>query len=219
MRMIALLLAAAGAAAAVPVCSTCEDGAAAVTVADEEFTRAGVELWQCPACGQYFFNGGWHGAFELEAEKKRLARRADGIPDACPACGGPLDETYAYVLTTETAKKPSYICYRCWTVVFPDGTWMAPEDIQAFEAERRKVAEKDRVAELVREYGWDEARATRIVAGDVRVGDEVNAVREAWGPPARAERTISPDGIRERWLYPGGKAAEFKDGVATALTE
>ncbi len=217
--VVALVLVGAAAAAAVPPGHTCGEGATAVRIEDADFAAANVELWQCPSCGAYYWDGEWHGAIEYAAEKKRLQRLAAGIPEKCPSCGAPLYETYAYTLETATATKPSYICYRCWTVIFPDGRIMSPEDIKEFEAGRRAEADEQRLSALVEKYGWPAAKARRVVAGEVMVGDGPAEVREAWGPPAKTERAVTRAGVEEKWYYPGGRAVALDDHEVTAVEE
>jgi len=202
---------------AAPICPSCS-AAEAVPVDEPAFEAAAIAVWECPNCGQYYWGGGWHAAADFTAERQRLESEAGGIPSRCPKCGGKLVVDRAFVAHTAAGEEPCYSCYRCWTMVLPDGSVMSADEVAAMEAERIAGVEKKRVADLAREYGWSEEKTARILAGRVAVGDEGAAVREAWGHPAKVEREMTlRGGIRETWYYADGRTVDLKDGVVTSF--
>jgi len=205
---------------AAPTCPSCPEHPAALVVHDDDFAAAGIPVWVCPDCGRYYYNDAWHEAPEFLADKPNLTATADAVPTKCPQCGGKLDPTWAYVADAEGERFPSYQCYNCWTIVFPDGRVLSKEELAKLEASRIAGVEKDRVPKLMETYGWDKAKASRVLAGEVHVGDEGAALREAWGRPLNIETTSLPKGARlEKWLYGDEKYVELKDGVVTAIHE
>lgn len=203
-----------------PTCPFCPEAPEAITIADDAFAGAGIEVWRCPECGRYYWSGAWHDAASFAAEAERLRRQGKALPRACPFCGGTLHPTTLYVMETAEGDKPAYLCGTCFAVVMPDGKALTAAEVRALEASRSKEHEKTRAAELARKYGWPPAKAKRVAAGEVEVGDEAKAVREAWGPPASVERDMSPKGgIQERWYYADGRLVSLRDGVVTAVDE
>jgi len=202
-------------------CPDCPGAPVAERVEDPTVAAAGVQVWQCPECLKYYWDGAWHDAAAFVAYKESLAKGGAVAPaDKCPKCGGRLYPSRAFVVTTDQGEQPVHQCYDCWTVVLPDGQALSVDELNKMEATRIAGVKKKEAGDLAQEYGWTLAKAKRVVAGDVAVGDEVNAVREAWGPPSHTERSSSPKGgLVERWAYNDGRAVEFKDGVVTALTK
>lgn len=205
---------------AAPICPTCPDHPAALIVHDEDYEAAGIPVWICPDCGRYYYKDAWHEVAAFHADKASLTPSEDVAPTKCPKCGGKLDATWAYVADYEGQRYPSYQCYNCWTIVFPDGRVLSKEELAALEAKRIAGVEKDRVPKLMETYGWDKAKAERVLGGSIMYGDEGAAVREAWGRPLSIETTMLPKGgRREKWLYEGGDYVELKDGVVTSVHE
>lgn len=94
------------------------------------------------------------------------------------------------------------------------------------EAERRRRAaiaeaarEEARAARFkeLRQLGWSSATVDLIVNGQIRIGMTARMVRESWGRPNDINRTITATGVREQWVYGGGRYVYLEDGVVVTI--
>lgn len=64
---------------------------------------------------------------------------------------------------------------------------------------------------------WPDHFKRAVIDRRIMTGMTPEMVRASWGPPQRVNRTDSPYGIREQWVYGMGEYIYFEDGVVTTI--
>jgi len=131
-------------------------------------------------------------------------------PPICPECGNSDNVGVAEEVSLELGLNV-YVCpaHRIYYVNDPkyfSQVWYYEEDIPAVKAdysrlETERAATREEKAARLKANGWSDDIINRVLAGQIRIGDSPEIVREAWGPPGESYREDTTSGTAEIWLY------------------
>ncbi len=143
----------------------------------------------------------------------------------CPE-GGSSDNVVAAEEVSLALGLNVYLCltHRIYFIRDPkyySHVWFSEEDIPAIKAdyarlEAERAAAREEKTSRLKAGGWPDDTINRVLAGQIKIGDTPDIVREAWGPPGESYQKDTPSGTAEIWLYTDGTFSQrwvrFEDG-------